>query len=143
SSGLSDHPPASDPVVSLVDLNEVALPTERVSCMNYLKGMSVAGLAGAVGDLLTEAGFFKTNFCIFDFGGETAGFQALLGLLNGSLSAAHVDIFSLFSDLSHDGHFGGGNFCIPPQNNHMVGQIPNAIAQLADAQCRKEMTVSR
>ena len=29
--------------------------------------LGVAGLAGAVGDLLPEAGFFKTDFSFFDF----------------------------------------------------------------------------
>ena len=51
-----------------------------LSFLNYLRGMSVSRLAGAVGDPFAEAGFFETDFCFFDFGRQTAGLQAMFGL---------------------------------------------------------------
>src|SRR6185295_3710790 len=105
--------------------------------------MSAACFMGAVCDLFAKASLCKTNFSFFDFGGETAGFQALLGLLNGSLGAAHVDIFGLLCDFGHDRDFCRSDFCVSPENCHVVGQISDAITKLTDAQRGKEMTVSR
>src|SRR5512141_3242323 len=93
----------------------------------------VASLAGAVGDLLAEAGLFKADFSFFDLGRQTTGLESFLGLLNGSLGAAHVDIFGLFGDLGHDRYFGWCDFRIAPEYRHVAGQIPDAVAQLADA----------
>ena len=116
-------------------------PSEAARCASVedqqapslMRKLGVAGLVGAVGDLLAEAGFFKTDFSFFDFGGKAAGLESLLGLFDGGLGAAHVDIFGLFGDLGHDRDFCRRDFCVSPENRHVVGQIPDAIAKLTDA----------
>ena len=104
-----------------------------LSFLNYLRGMSVAGLAGAIGDLFAEAGFFETDFCFFDFGRQAAGLQALFGLLHCRLRAVDIDIFGRLGDLGHDRHFGWCDFRIAPEDRHVVGLVSDAIAKLADA----------
>src|SRR5881396_2420173 len=108
-----------------------------------VRELGVPGLVGAVGDLLAEAGFFETDFSFFDFGGQATSLEMLLGLFDRSLSTLHINIFGLLGDLGHDGHFGRRDFGIAPEDRHVVGLISDAIAKLANAQRRKEMTVSR
>jgi hypothetical protein len=98
-----------------------------------VRKLGVAGLAGTLYDLLAEAGFFETDFSFFDFGWQAASLEALLSLLNSSLSAADIDVFSLLGDLGHYRHFGWSDFRKAPEDCHMVGEISDAIAQLTDA----------
>ena len=52
-----------------------------VVLLDELRGTSVAGLASSVSDLFAETGFFETDLCFFDFGGEAAGLESFFGLL--------------------------------------------------------------
>lgn len=102
----------------------------------------MAGFASPVGDLLSEASFFETDFSFFHFGGKTTGLESLLCLVERSLSTLHINVFSLLGDLGHDGHFGWCDFRIAPEDCHMVGLIADTVTEFADAQRRKEMTMS-
>src|SRR6267143_45675 len=94
--------------------------------------LGVPGLAGAVGDLFSKAGFFETDFSFFNFGGQATSLEMLLGLFERSLSTLHINIFGLLGDLGHDGHFGRCDFRIAPEDRHVVGLISDAIAKLTD-----------
>ena len=48
-----------------------------ISSLNYLRGMSVTGLAGTVGNLLAEASFFEADFGFFDFRRQAASLQEI------------------------------------------------------------------
>ena len=98
-----------------------------------VRELGVAGHAGAVGDLLAEAGFFKTDFCFFDIGRQAAGLESLFGLIYCRLRAVDIDILGLLGDLGHDRHFGWCDFRIALEDRHVVGLVSDAIAKLTDA----------
>lgn len=89
--------------------------------------------SGTFGDFFPETSFLETDFGFFDFGGQAASFEPLLCFFDSGLRAVHIDIFGLFGDLGHDGHFVRSHLGVPPEDSHVVRLVADAIAQFADA----------
>ena len=100
------------------------------------------GFMSAFSNLLAETSLFEADFGFFDFRGKTAGLQALFSLFNRGLSAADIDILGLLSDFRHNRDFSRGYFGVTPEDRHMIRLITHTISKLADAQGRKEITMT-
>ena len=95
--------------------------------------LSVAAVS-AFGNLLSQTGFFQTDFRFFDLGRKPSGLETLLGLLDSSLGSIDIDVFGLLRDLSHDRDLRGCDFRIAPEHRHMAGLVSYAIPQFPDAE---------